>query len=57
MFSFLTFWKDPTDTEQFNLIMRESQEGVSIEVQDTNATSFSNVATEEVMRALYAEFR
>ena len=57
MFSFLTFWKGQTDTEQFNLIMRESQEGVSIEVQDTNATSFSNVATEEVMRALYAEFR
>ena len=55
--SFLTFWQDSTDTEQFNLIVSESQDGVSIEVQDTNATSFSNVASEEVMRALYAEFR
>jgi len=57
MFSFLTFWKDSTNIEQFNLIIRESQDGVSIEVQDSNAASFSNVASEEVMRALYAEFR
>ena len=57
VFSFLTFWKDSTDTEQFNLIISESQDGVSIEVQDINSASFTNVASEEVMRALYAEFR
>ena len=55
--NFLTFWKGSTNTEQFSLVMSENQDGVSIEVQDNNASNFSNVASEEVMRALYAEFR
>ena len=55
--SFLTFWKESTNVQQFNLVMSESQDGVSIEVQDANASSFTNVASEEVMRALFAEFR
>ncbi len=57
MFGFLAFWRGSAEREQFSLIMSESQDGVSIEVQDANSTSFSNVASEEVMRALYAEFR
>lgn len=56
-FSFLTFWRGSTNTEQFNLIISENQDGVTIEVQDANSASFTNIASEEVMRALYADFR
>jgi len=43
--------------ETFSLVLSSNQDGTYIEVQDDNFTDFSNVASQEVIRALYTEFR
>ncbi len=53
----LIFWKSNKSDMQFNIVMSIDKDGTLIEVQDSNYLSFSNIASEEIMRALYAEFR
>ena len=57
MLDFLKFWNTSTSNEEFNIILTESKNGVTLEIQDTSYAYFSNVASEEVLRALYADFR
>mgnify|MGYP001264439430 CR=1 FL=1 len=56
-FDNLLFWSSSSDIETFSLVLSSNQNGTSIEVQDDNFTTFSNVASQEVIRALYTEFR
>jgi outer membrane protein assembly factor BamC len=56
-FDNLAFWSSSSDMETFSLVLSSNQDGTYIEVQDDNFTDFSNVASQEVIRALYTEFR
>tara|TARA_Y100000996_G_C22374241_1_gene582332 strand:- start:322 stop:834 length:513 start_codon:yes stop_codon:yes gene_type:complete len=53
----LIFWESNNTEQSFNIILSIDKDGTLIEVQDNNYLSFSNIASEEVMRALYADFR
>ena len=53
----LAFWKDSDSLESFNIIVLSNQKGTSIEIQDDAFTSFTNQASEEVIRALYSDLR
>ena len=55
--SSLNFWKSTEDTDTFNIVLLSDQEGTVIEVQNAAYLNFTNTATEEVMRALYADLR
>ena len=56
-FSNLIFWKSDDSDIKFNLVMSVDKDGTLIEVQDNNYLSFTNIASEEIMRALYSDFR
>jgi len=56
-FDNLKFWSSSTDIEAFSLVLLSNQDGTSIEVQDENFTAFSSAASQEIIRALYTEFR
>ena len=53
----LIFWKSNDSGIEFNIVMSVDRDGTLIEVQDSNYLSLTNIASEEIMRALYAEFR
>ena len=53
----LAFWKDSGSLESFYIIVLSNQKGTSIEIQDDAFTSFTNQASEEVIRALYSDLR
>ncbi|MEC7677371.1 MAG: outer membrane protein assembly factor BamC, partial [Pseudomonadota bacterium] len=56
-FSNLIVWKSDNSDIKFNLVMSVDKEGTLIEVQDNNYLSYTNIASEEIMRALYSDFR
>ena len=56
-FSKLIFWKSDDSDIKFNLVMSVDKDGTLIEVQDNNYLSYTNIASEEIMRALYSDFR
>ena len=56
-FSNLIFWKSDNSDIKFNLVMSVDKDGTLIEVQDNNYLSYTNIASEEIMRALYSDFR
>ena len=53
----LIFWKSDNSDIKFNLVMSVDKDGTLIEVQDNNYLSYTNIASEEIMRALYSDFR
>ena len=53
----LIFWKSDDSDIKFNLVMSVDKNGTLIEVQDGNYLSYTNIASEEIMRALYSDFR
>ena len=53
----LIFWKSDDSDIKFNLVMSVDKNGTLIEVQDNNYLSYTNIASEEIMRALYSDFR
>ena len=53
----LVFWKDSDSLESFNIIILSNQKGTSIEIQNDAFISFTNQASEEVIRALYSDLR
>ena len=55
--SSLNFWKSTEDSDTFNIVLLSDQNGTVIEVQNDAYLNFTNTATEEVMRALYADLR
>jgi outer membrane protein assembly factor BamC len=57
MLSYLAFWKSSPDVNSFNIVLVTSQEGTLIEIQNDMFTNIPNTATEEVIRALYADLR
>ena len=57
MLSYLAFWKSSSDINSFNIVLVTSQEGTLIEIQNDMFTNITNTATEEVIRALYADLR
>ena len=56
-FSNLIFWKSDNSDIKFNLVMSVDKDGTLIEVQNNNYLSYTNIASEEIMRALYSDFR
>ena len=56
-FSNFIFWKSDDSDIKFNLVMSVDKDGTLIEVQDNNYLSYTNIASEEIMRALYSDFR
>jgi uncharacterized lipoprotein len=57
MLSYLAFWKSSPDVNSFNIVLVTSQEGTLIEIQNDMFANITNTATEEVIRALYADLR
>jgi len=55
--STLAFWKSDKDIDSFNIVLIKNQDGVLIEIQNDSYLNFTNSATEEVIRALYADLR
>jgi outer membrane protein assembly factor BamC len=55
--SSLVFWKSSKAMDSFNIVLISSQEGTLIEIQNNANLNFTNTATEEVIRALYADLR
>ena len=56
-FDNLKFWSSSTDIEAFSLVLSSNQDGTFIEIQNNSSASFSSAASEEIIRALYTEFR
>lgn len=57
LLDFLVFWDSSEDSQRFNILINENQDGVIMEIVDDQFTGLKSVAGEEVIRALYAEFR
>ncbi len=57
LLDFLVFWNESENPERFNILIKENQDGVILEIVNDQFTNFTSVASEEVIRALYAEFR
>ena len=55
--SSLVFWKSSKAMDSFNIVLISNQEGTLIEIQNNAKLNFTNTATEEVIRALYADLR
>ena len=55
--NYLAFWKSSADINSFNIVLVTSQEGTLIEIQNDLFANITNTATEEVIRALYADLR
>ena len=55
--SSLAFWKSSPDINSFNIVLVTNQEGTLIEIQNDMFANITNTATEEVIRALYADLR
>ena len=55
--NYLAFWKSSENINSFNIVLVTSQEGTLIEIQNDMFTNITNTATEEVIRALYADLR
>ena len=55
--SSLAFWKSAKDINSFNIVLISNQDGVLIEIQNDAYMNFTNTATEEVIRGLYADLR
>ena len=55
--SYLAFWKSSENINSFNIVLVTSQEGTVIEIQNDMFANITNTATEEVIRALYADLR
>ena len=54
---YLAFWKSSKDINSFNIVVITKQEGTVIEIQNDMFSNITNTATEEVIRALYADLR
>ena len=57
MLDYLAFWKSSEDIDSFNIVLITKQEGTVIEIQNDMFANITNTATEEVIRALYADLR
>tara|TARA_B100000767_G_scaffold169153_1_gene158341 strand:- start:832 stop:1179 length:348 start_codon:yes stop_codon:yes gene_type:complete len=57
MLDYLAFWKSSKDINSFNIVIITKQEGTVIEIQNDMFSNITNTATEEVIRALYADLR
>ena len=57
MLEYLAFWKSSEDIDSFNIVLITTQEGTVIEIQNDMFSIITNTATEEVIRALYADLR
>ena len=57
MLDYLAFWKSSKDVNSFNIVIITKQEGTVIEIQNDMFSNITNTATEEVIRALYADLR
>jgi len=57
MLDYLAFWKSSENINSFNIVLVTSQEGTVIEIQNNMFANITNTATEEVIRALYADLR
>ena len=55
--SSLAFWKSAKEINSFNIVLISNQDGVLIEIQNNAYMNFTSTATEEVIRALYADLR
>ena len=55
--SSLAFWKTSKNVDTFNIVLISNQDGTLIEIQNDASLNFTNSATEEVIRALYASLR
>ena len=55
--SSLVFWKSANDVNSFNIVLISNQDGILIEIQNNAYLNFTNTASEEVIRALYADLR
>ena len=53
----LVFWKSNKTVDSFNIVLISNQDGTLIEIQNNAYLNFTNTATEEVIRALYADLR
>ena len=56
-FSSLAFWRTSENIDVFNIVLIVKQDGTLIEIQNDAYLNFTNAATEEVIRALYASLR
>ena len=54
---YLAFWRSSTNINSFNIVLITNQDGTSIEIQNDTFTNITNTASEEVIRALYADLR
>ena len=57
MLDYLAFWKSSENINSFNIVLVTSQEGTVIEIQNNMFANITNTATEDVIRALYADLR
>ena len=57
MLDYLAFWRSSPNVNTFNIVLITNQEGTLIEIQNNTFTNITNTATEEVIRALYADLR
>ena len=55
--SSLAFWRTSENADAFNIVLISQQDGTLIEVQNDAYLNFTNAASEEVIRALYASLR
>ena len=54
---YLAFCRSSTNINYFNIVLITNQTGTSIEIQNDTFTNITNTASEEVIRALYADLR
>ena len=54
---YFVFWKSSQDSNSFNIVLLPERDGTLIEIQNDSFTNFTDTASEEVIRALYTDFR